>query len=570
MSASIHITINPIQETVEARPGETLRDILLRNGINIEGPCNGQGTCGQCGVWVESPADVPYTAHKNISAEQAKAGLRLACQVSPRTDMTIRLPEDFSRDAQRIKETQQILEGERISWGRVASAVKIFENKGQWFLRYDGLAEDIKIPGWRGNMAPKGLAVDLGTTSMVVSLISLGTGEELSTASMLNPQIRYGHDVISRITHGSTPQGLEALFQAVSQGLNRLIREACQDSGTNPKEILDVVIGGNTTMLQLAAAINPAPLGKIPFRVDIKGGTSYPAERFGLAVNPVARTYIPPIIHAFIGTDVTAGLLMSGEFFKADTRVLYLDVGTNGEIAINNQGQRFAASTAAGPAFEGSSLSSGMRAGLGALSGASTDGYQLELTTIGHVPVKGVCGSGIVDLVACLLDLGVVDRTGRMKTNKEELQVGPEVLDRLERIDGQPVIRLGRSTVFTQQDVRAIQLCKGAIRATVNILLEKAGLQATELERIIIAGGFGFHLNARNLERIGLIPHGTSNKVEFAGNASRSGCVWLLNDIVYRRFLESHVADIGHVSIAGYPGFMDLFVECMEFSFPEI
>ncbi len=565
MRDSIHITINPLQETLAARPGETLRDILLRNGINIEGPCNGQGICGQCGIWVESPADVPYTEHKNISAEEAKAGLRLACQVVPQTDMAIRLPEDFSRDARRIKETQQILEGERISWGRVASAVRVYQGKGGWFVRYDGMSEDFQISEWQADMAPKGLAVDLGTTSMVVSLISLRSGEELSTASMLNPQIRYGHDVISRITHGSTPKGLDELFQAVSQGLNRLIGEACQDSGANPKEILDVVIGGNTTMIQLAAGINPAPLGKIPFRVDIKGGTSYPAGRFGLDINPAARIYIPPIIHAFIGTDVTAGLLMSGEFFNDEARVLYLDVGTNGEIAINNQGQRFAASTAAGPAFEGSSLSSGMRAGLGALSGASTDGYHLELATIGNVPIKGVCGSGIVDLVACLLDLGIMDQTGRIKTNKEELRVSPEDLDRLERIDGQPVIRLGKRAVFTQPDVRAIQLCKGAIRATINILLERAGLQATELERIIIAGGFGFHLNARNLERIGLIPPETNKKVEFAGNASRSGCVWLLNDIVYRRFLEAHVADISHVSIAGHPGFMELFVGCMEF-----
>ncbi|MFP4040393.1 MAG: ASKHA domain-containing protein [Desulfosudaceae bacterium] len=565
MEVSIQITIKPLGKTVEARPGENLREILLRHGINIEGPCNGQGICGQCGVMVESPADVPFTKHKKISSEQARAGLRLACRLAPGTDMTIRLPEEVGRIARNIRESNQILEGERINWGRAASAVTVFQEKEAWFLRYDQEPEPVRIPGWRQGMEPKGLAVDLGTTSMVVTLISLRSGEELSTASLLNPQRIYGHDVISRIRHGSTAEGLEQLFRAVSGGLNRLIGEACQDSGSDPREILDLVIGGNTTMLQLAARVDPSPLGRVPFRVDIDSGKSFPAADFGLDINPAARTYLPPIIHAFIGTDVTAGLLMSGEFFNDQARVLYLDVGTNGEIAVNNRGQRDAASTAAGPAFEGSSLTSGMRASLGAVSGASTDGYNLKLDTIGDVPIKGICGSGIVDLLASLLDLGIVEQTGRMRTAADDLRISPEVRESLERRDGVPAFRMGGGAVFTQEDVRAIQLSKGAIRATINILLDRVGLRAADLDRIIIAGGFGFHLNARNLERIGLIPPGTENKVEFAGNASRSGCVWLLNDIAYRRYLESRVSGISHVSVAGHPRFMDLYVECMEF-----
>ncbi|MCF8030107.1 MAG: ASKHA domain-containing protein [Desulfohalobiaceae bacterium] len=565
MTESVRITVNPVGETIQARPGENLRETLLRYGINIEGPCNGEGICGQCGIWVESPSDVPPTPHSNISLQQEQAGLRLSCRIVPQTDMTIRLPEDFSRDAQRIRETKQILEGERISWGRVASAVHIFREEDTWFLRYDRQEEAIPLPKWHEELEPKGLAVDLGTTTIVLTMVSLRSGEELATASMLNPQSIYGHDVITRIRHGSTPEGLRQLADSVSGGLNELIRETCTDSGSETREILDAVIGGNTTMLQLAAHIDPSPLGKIPFRVDIDSGTSHPASRFGLEVNPAARVYIPPVLHAFIGTDVTSGLLMSGDFFNDSKGVLYIDVGTNGEIAVNNHGHRKAASTAAGPAFEGSTLTSGMQAALGAVSAASTDGYHLEFTTIGDLPAKGICGSGIVDLLASLLELGIVDRTGRMKTAEECPDVSPELKEMLEKVDGQPAIRLGEKAVFTQGDIREIQLSKGAIRSTIDILLTEAELQVEDLQRIIVAGGFGFHLQPKNLERIGLIPPGTHSRVDFAGNASRSGCVWLVNDITYRRYLESRVSGISHLSTAEHPSFMDRYVESMEF-----
>jgi uncharacterized 2Fe-2S/4Fe-4S cluster protein (DUF4445 family) len=329
---------------------------------------------------------------------------------------------------------------------------------------------------------------------------------------------------------------------------------------------MDVVIGGNTTMLELAAGIDPSPLGVVPFRVDIRGGASYPAGQFSLEINPAARVYIPPVIHAFIGTDVTAGLLMSGDFFNDESRILYIDVGTNGEIAVSNQGLRLATSSAAGPAFEGSTLTSGMRAALGAISSASTDGHDLQFATLGDLPPRGICGSGIIDLLACLLDLGIVDQSGRMKTAEECPNVSPSLRGKLELVDGQPAIRLGEKVLFTQADIRELQLAKGAIRASIDTLLEEAGVSTEDLDRIVIAGGFGFYLNPENLERIGLIPPQSHSRVDFAGNTSRSGCVWLLNDITYRRYLESRVAGISHVSTAEHASFMERYISSMEFS----
>ncbi len=566
MTGNVRITVNPLDEIVESKPGESLRETLLRHGINIEGPCGGQGICGQCGVWVESPEDVPPTPHKKISREQEEAGLRLSCRTYPRTDMAIRLPEDFSRDAHRIREAQHILEGERISWGRVASAVHVFWDGETWRMRYDRETEAAVLSGWREDMDPKGLAIDLGTTTMVVTLISLTSGEELATASSLNPQSSYGHDVISRIRYASNQEGLDRLHNTVAKGLNQLIRQACSDSESDPREILDVVIGGNTTMLQLAAGIDPSPLGVVPFRVDIADSTSYPASQFSLDIHPAAKTYIPPIIHAFIGTDVTAGLLMSGDFFNDESKILYIDVGTNGEIAVNHRGRRLATSSAAGPAFEGGTLTSGMRAALGAISSVTTDGTDLEIATLGDVPARGICGSGIIDLLACLLDLGIVDGTGKMKTAEDCPHLSSSLREKLELVDGHPAVRLGKNVLFTQADIREIQLSKGAIRASIDTLLDEADLSAEDMERIIIAGGFGFYLNSRNLERIGLIPPHTGAKVDFAGNTSRSGCVWLLNDITYRRYLESSVAGISHISTAELPSFMERYVTSMEFS----
>lgn len=558
------LTIKTINEKIELREGESIREALQRQGIYIESPCDGQGICGQCGVWIEDPPDIPETPHENISQKQAKQGLRLSCQVIPEQDMTIRLPFDFTRDAKRSRDDQRILEGELFTRSRVVTAIKVFESKDGFWLQYDRVSEPQKMENWSTNFTPKGLAIDLGTTTLVVTLISLKTGEELATSSRLNPQIQFGHDVMTRIQHGSTPKGLEDLANAVQKGLNQLLEEVCEDSNSDPNEILDICIGGNTTMLQLAASIDPAPLGKVPFKVDVEGGTSYPVQKFGLEANPIARVYIPPIMHAFIGTDISAGLLMSEDFFDDERSVLYIDVGTNGELGLNIKGRRVVTSTAAGPAFEGMGLSCGMRAAVGAIETVNTNGYELKISTIGHAPVKGVCGSGIFDLLASLLRLGIIDKTGRIR-NSLDKDLSPSVMSHLVNLDGQRAFRLGDDVYFTQKDIRQIQLAKGAIRAAIDILLEETESESSSLESIAIAGGFGFSLSPESLETIGLIPPQTKDKVTFTGNASRNGCVWLLTDLSYRRFLESRMTDMRHISIANRSRFMDHFVQSMEF-----
>ncbi|MCF8040253.1 MAG: ASKHA domain-containing protein [Desulfohalobiaceae bacterium] len=562
------LSVEPLDVEIEFEKGETIRDVLQREGIDIESPCNGEGTCGKCRVWVKSVQDLPETEHESITPEQAAKGLRLACLSIPEHDLRIELPADFSLDAKRFRQAQQILEGERLSWSRVLPAAAVHWDKGMYWFSYQGLDKITAIKQWKEGFVPKGLSVDLGTTSLVVSLLSLKSGEELATTSSLNPQIKFGHDIMTRIHHGSSDEGLKDLSESVRHGLNSLIEQACLDSNSDPLEILDVVVGGNTTMLQLAAGLDPAPLGKLPFTVGIQGATSYPVSRFGLQTNPLARVYVPPITHAFVGTDISAGLLMSQGFFDDQLALLFMDIGTNGEMGLNLRGKRLMTSTAAGPAFEGAGLSSGMRASTGAIETVTTDGRDICLETIGRAPIKGICGSGLMDLIAVLLGLGVIDHSGRMLHPDKKGQVPEPIRERIEFLEDQPAFRLEEGVYLTQRDVRQVQLAKAAVRAAMEEILHEAGSDSTDLDRIVIAGGFGFSLNPGSLEAIGLLPEGTREKVHFAGNTSRSGCAWLLIDTSYRLYLEEKMKEVEHVSIAERKDFMEVFVQRMHFPEP--
>ncbi|MGM0788321.1 MAG: ASKHA domain-containing protein, partial [Thermodesulfobacteriota bacterium] len=427
------IRVIPDNLSISTRKGESVRDALYRGGIELETPCNGEGLCGKCQIRVSDPENVPETPHKEITEAQARDGIRLACQLVPEKDMTIEILSDFHKDEHRILEGDRdpsFSEWEAGSPGqesakrhlsdsgprlRTSPAVALDCTDGGCTMFYDR-QEAVKLESWQAGSDPMGLAIDLGTTTLVVSIIDLVTGRELATTSSLNPQIRFGHDVVRRIQKGSDPEGLKELSECVRNGLNRLIEQACEDSGTDTGKVLDVVIGGNTTMLQLAAAVDPEPLGRVPFEVGLKSGRSYPASRFGLNIHPYARVYVPPIVHAYLGADISAGLLVSRRFFEKDGAMLFVDVGTNGEMGLSFGGQYLMTSTAAGPAFEGMGISAGMRARIGAVEAVTTDGSgSFQIHTIGNAPPEGICGSGIIDITAALLKLGVIDTTGRMR-----------------------------------------------------------------------------------------------------------------------------------------------------------
>ncbi|MGB5750654.1 MAG: ASKHA domain-containing protein [Desulfobacterales bacterium] len=551
------LTILPFKKHVTLNTDESVLKALRRSGFEIEGPCNGQGICGKCRVRVEHPEMVLETPHRRISeSDSREKGIRLACRLIPQTDIILHLPDDFSVDA-------RILEGEHLGGVDLEPAAVVSPN-GPFKLQYAGEDKSAELTSWRPEYSPKGLAIDIGTTTLVMTLFCLQTGKQLSTASSLNPQTRFGHDVVSRIQMGSTQQGLVELAGVIRKELNKLISEICKNSNAAPDEILDVVIGGNTTMLELAAAINPEPLGHLPFRVDIKGGAPHAVNRFDLDMNPAGKIYIPPIVHAFVGSDITAGVLAC-DCLEKKKPSLFVDIGTNGEMGLNSGDRFIVASTAAGPAFEGMGVSCGIRAVPGAVESVYYNGETIDFKTIDGRPARGICGSGIIDTVAALLRAGVVDSSGRMKKPAQADKVELLVAERLQLIDGNPVFQIAEDIYFTQADIRQIQLAKGAIRTGIDMLLAEAGVAPEDLDEVILAGAFGHHLRPESLATLGLIPEQLSRKVRFAGNTSKTGCAMLLLNTSLRTYLEKKVQNMEHLPLAEKTSFQDLFIENLNF-----
>ena len=553
------LTILPFGKAIEMDTDENVLQALRRAGYNIEGPCNGKGICGKCRIQVENADELPETPHRLITAADMQKGVRLACRMEPDADMAVQLPQDFAFDA-------RILEGERLADVDLHPAVKVVQQQGVYHFIYNGTDSGM-LADWHVGDTPRGLAIDIGTTTIVITLFDLDSGEELATASAINPQTRFGHDVLTRIQHATTDGGLDELAGVVRDELNNLIDKTCRASDSRAEQILDVVIGGNTTMLQLVAAIDPEPLGHVPFRVDIQGGQTYPVAQFGLNVHAAALVYVPPIIHAYIGTDITAGFLASGFLTEKDP-TLFIDIGTNGEMGLISSGQVMASSTAAGPAFEGMGVANGMRAAAGAIEKASVNGDTFEISTIDDQPAKGICGSGIIDVMACMVKMNVVDSSGRMKMPSQGGEIHPpSAAAHLQTLDEKPAFRIAEGIYFTQNDVRQMQLAKGAIRTGVEMLIEEAGLVADDVKKVVLAGAFGYHLRPESLETIGLLPPNFSDRVLFAGNTSKTGAALMLLNADLRAYLKDEVRKVQHVALAEKPSFQNMFISHL--TFPE-
>ena len=560
----INIVVTPLNINIALNDGETLHDGLERAGIHIETPCGGTGVCGGCKVWAKEPDKIPPTPHSDISDEEEENGLRLACMAIPSFDTTIELLDNYVYDKEMRHQGQIVSGSEEKGEILVSSAIRIEAissdktDENTLHLFHDRTDRPVDLSHWLPSYTPKGVAIDIGTTTMVLSLVDLKSGKVIASESCLNPQVIHGHDVLSRIQYASEAKGLIELASLVQNKLNELINATCKTTQSHPNEIIDATVGANTTMLQLAAAIDPTPLGHLPFKVDINGGTNYPISQFGLITNPMAQIYVPPVMHAFVGSDISAGLLLCPEFFDNEKSVLYLDMGTNGEICINVKGKRLTTSTAAGPAFEGMGLSSGMRATHGAVEKVIVKNDQLLFQVIGDKKIKGVCGSGIVDLIAALLTTGYLDPSGRL-TPKDEADC-PVV-----HLNDQPAFRYGKKTHLTQKDIRQIQLAKGAVRTGIDLILEAVNTPCEALDKIYIAGGFGYHLNPVNMVRIGLLPDHAAEKVIFCGNASIDGSVRLLRNARERIFLEKAIHEMEHIQLADSPIFMESFVTNLNF-----
>lgn len=558
--ARITIKNTPVR-SFEARAGLSLLEALQRFGIEVPSPCGGKGICGKCKVRVErlqGQADFPQGA---LSEKDYRSGLRLACRgiLGGHGELAITLPGDYCLDS-------RVLAGERLALAALDPAVGLTAGENGYRMTYQGDSDTRTLEDWPAGQSPKGAAVDLGTTTIVVTVMDLQTGLELGTASTINPQIRFGHDIISRIAEAAGVDGLRRLRQAVSACLDGLIRQACGAAKVAAGLILDVVIGGNAAMLQILAGIDPAPLGRLPFQVDLESGRAYPAGRFNLkSVHTAARVYIPPIPHAFIGADISAGLLAADFFENTAGPCLFVDMGTNTEMVLNTGERQVATATAAGPVFEGMGISCGTRAVAGAIDSVQAIGNHLTIRTIDDAEPVGICGSALLDAAACLLKEGILDHTGRLTASDPKTGPISSLARRVKRLGGQTVFELAETIFLTQKDIRRLQLAKSAVQSGLQAMLAAVGMPPEALRKIIVAGAFGFYLRKDSLKILGLVPETFDGDLVFAGNACRLGCALMLVNGKHRNRIERRMGAVTHLQLAGNTDFQRLFIKNMWF-----
>jgi uncharacterized 2Fe-2S/4Fe-4S cluster protein (DUF4445 family) len=530
------VTFLPAAKTVPVEENTTLLQAAFQAGLLIDTPCGGAGSCAKCRVRIHAGQAATGGSSHRLTADELARGWRLACGTKVTGPLTVEIPA--ASQAARLDSI--LVDGEPIS------------------MRRD--------PHTCGHL---GVAFDLGTTSVAGTLFDLHSGLERATHAVMNRQIALGDDVISRITcvRQDPVRHLKALQSLAVETLNDILRALCDECGESPLAIHKLTVAGNTTMQQLLLGLDPSPLGETPFTPAFTDAQTLAAKHLGLLANPEAKLIVFPQIGGFVGGDTVAGMLAS----HFDTRAcptLLVDIGTNGEIALLNKGAVLAASTAAGPAFEGARISQGMRATAGAIDQVWVQNNELHCHVIGETAARGLCGSALVDAVAELLRLGLIDPTGALQA---PAAAPASLAKRLILSDSGNAFVLAYdaagapSVTLTQQDIRELQLASGAIRAGIESLLRKAGLTVRDLDSILLAGAFGNYIRRENALRIGLLPPLHYLSIRFIGNASLTGAKRVL--LAHAEFARAQAlrALTTHVELASEPGFTDLFMDHMFF-----
>ncbi|MFW6106867.1 MAG: ASKHA domain-containing protein, partial [bacterium] len=571
MSDSQHrVTFQPQGRAVSVLDGTTVLEAAAVAGLVIDTPCGGAGTCGKCRVLVSQGAtESSQTDRKTFTKDELEVGWRLACQNRVGNDMVVHVPTGslFGGDHQIGRDSSVGGPAEvrpTIRKVYVELPAPTLEDPRPDLLRLEEKTGPFKVDvamlrhapsrlrqqGYKGTVVLSdhqlidfeegdtttrclGVAIDIGTTTMVASLLNLCDGRELATVSRMNPQVSFGDDVLSRIQHSSScPHCLEELRQAVVQEISGMIHALCDEADIDARFIYEAAFAGNTTMQHLLCGVDPSPLGAVPFAPAYGRGVLLSAHDMGISINPHGMCYVFPVIGGFVGGDTVAGMLAT-RIGELEGPVLMVDIGTNGEIVLAHDGELLAASTAAGPAFEGARISCGMRGARGAIEKVVLDG-DVHLGVIGNVPAIGICGSGLIDLAAELLRVGIVSTKGRLLPAHElPTDLSSALAGRVRSADdGSTIFVLTepdggtthRSLSLTQRDIRELQLGSGAIRAGISMLLRKAGLKPEDLKTVLIAGGFGGFIRRDNAQRLGLLPPDVHHeRIHYVGNVSLAG-----------------------------------------------
>jgi uncharacterized 2Fe-2S/4Fe-4S cluster protein (DUF4445 family) len=416
-----------------------------------------------------------------------------------------------------------------------------------------------------------GLAVDIGTTTLALALIDLESGAVEAARTQLNPQIAMGADVMSRIARASeSASARQALATSVRGAITRATATLVEETGASPGDIVSVAVAGNPTMIHLWLGRDVAPLGQAPFCGSLSGALRLSAADAGIEAHPQAAVYVLPGLQSHVGSDAVGGAVAAG-LDRADGPSLLLDLGTNSEVVLQAGSRVFAASTAAGPAFEGRSISMGMRAEDGAIDAMHiTDDGKVVTRSIGHVPPRGVCGSGLIDAVAELRRWQIIDARGALKPADALAGFFPDALRAriVERPWGRGFLLAGdpdTGVILRAIDVRQLQLAAGSVRAGIAVLLAEAGLVASDLAAMLVAGNFGHFVRKQSLARIGLVPDMPIERVQLAGNLAGVAARMALLDERFRERVEELAGTATFVDLGGRPGYTDAFMAALTF-----
>ncbi len=606
----LKVTFQPSGRAVYVLPGTLVVEAAARAGFTIQTPCGGNGTCGKCRVrftTAEAPVDPASAA--TLSSDELATGLRLGCKATIAAACTIEIPDDSTYGSTQVltshaADTATAPEPVTTTLPFTLTAPSQSDSRPDSQRLLDALegADQIspsllpdlpallRAGNWQGRAICHehtvialdatdadpvlGVAVDLGTTTVVAVLFDLLSGAELAIASDINAQVACGDDVLSRIMRAMTPEGRDELQQVASQTINTLIQQACTQATVSTDRVFEVTVAGNSTMQQLLLGIDSSALAELPFVAAFDQLPSLPATHFGLQVAERARLSVLPQIGGFVGGDTVAACL-AADLDQRDARVLLVDIGTNGEILLANRGKLEATSTAAGPAFEGARIKHGMRAADGAIEKILLgEDFDLLINVIGDVPARGLCGSALIDAVALLLDVGIIEETGALLgADETPASLAPALSARLQTLDGEPAFVLvdaaasasGEPVALFQSDVRELQLASGSIRAGIEILLKRAELDVDDLDEVLLAGAFGNFIRRNHAVRIGLLPQIATSRIRYVGNAALLGARRVLLSSPCRDRARSLAHRTDHVDLSMDTDFQMAFATAMLF-----
>lgn len=609
-SDKIRVLFQPRDATTRVPPGTTLFHAAAWIGQPVESTCGGRGTCGKCKVRIVSgPAPVSTADQHHLNSEEIASGWRLSCQAEVHAETVVEVPRllgtpktamfgvgrqvlldpnvhkvhlklvppelhDQRSDLQRLKEA---LEVEGYPLAADLQAMRIVP-KALRDADFDVTAvlcgaDLVAIEPGDTTDASYGAAFDLGTTTIVGTLLDLNTGAARAVASSLNAQAVHGGDVLSRISYTmGKREGLGELQRMAVLTFNTLLEDLGRQAGVPADRIYEVTIAGNATMQHLLLGLDPEPISVTPFAPVVTKGVEVRADLLGIAIHPNGRVYLFPHLGAYVGGDIVAGLLATA-VPRGDKLRLFVDVGTNGEIALGYEKRTISTAAPAGPAFEGAEIACGMRATRGAIEGVRIGDDAVTLQTIGDAAPVGLCGSGLIDAVAQLYRRGLLDKTGRMRSAEEVRATHSEALQqRLVTLEGVRAFILatqeetgGAAVLLSQKDIRQLQFAKGSIATGIQVLMNEMGVSPGDLQEVLLAGAFGSYIHPDSARTIGLVPPVPLERIRAVGNAAGEGAKIALLSYREREAAEGMPLRVEYLELSGREDFNDLFMKALGF-----